>query len=331
MPLPTAASVVIGGLSGYSAIYYDRVALDTLESNLWFYPACDMKRMPDMSGTAMQIFNYNAFGSNINPTTEGAPGTGLILSQNSATINLANYVDYITYSRRVALTAVSNTVAEGTKLLAYRGALTVDTVISDCIEATANASNGVDDIDVTNGAFLDAALVRQAYFNLRSKDVKPRLNDLYMGLTHSLCAFDLINDATASGLTDLNKYADSLAPTNLGLSGPQGSFLGVIGGSEFYETNSLPTEADWQSSGNTAYHSYLFGKNAFVCSALVKTDLNQRNFQVFSNFWPAGSNSLDPGGLIYAASAYNFFFGVTPSPANPWDRFRRIRSESSIG
>lgn len=55
MALPAAASVLSTGLTSYPTIYYDRVALDTLQSNLFLYPACEMKQMPDKSGVAMQI------------------------------------------------------------------------------------------------------------------------------------------------------------------------------------------------------------------------------------------------------------------------------------
>jgi len=46
MALPVAASVVSSGLSGYPTVFYDRVALDTLQSNLFMYPACELKTMP---------------------------------------------------------------------------------------------------------------------------------------------------------------------------------------------------------------------------------------------------------------------------------------------
>ena len=49
MSLPTAASVISTGLAGYPTIFYDRVSLDTLESNLFWYPACDLKVMPEMA------------------------------------------------------------------------------------------------------------------------------------------------------------------------------------------------------------------------------------------------------------------------------------------
>lgn len=332
MALPTAASVISSGLAGYPTVYYDRVALDTLESNLFMYPACEKKIMPDMSGVAMQIFGYQAMTANTTAATEGTPGAGQALTQGTATINLSNYVDYISYSSKVKLTAISNVVAEGTALLAYRGALSVDTVISTAVDTQANGNATNDDIEVANGSYLVASVARKAYWQLRSKNVKPKPDGLYFGIVHSLAAYDLVNDSTAAGYTDLQKYSESLASKNPALAGIRGQHVGVVGGVNFFESNAVPTETNWQSTSNNAYHTYVFGLNAFIASSLGKTDLNQRNFQVKTQNFPAGSNSLDPGGLISAASAYNFFFGVVAAPAfSSVDRFRRIRSESSIG
>ena len=285
-----------------------------------------------MSGVAMQIFDYTAPTANTTPATEGTPGTGQALTQNTATINLSNYVDYISFSNKVVLTAISNTVAEGSSLLAYRGALSVDTVISTAVDARANANASVDDIEVADGSYLIASVARHAAWGLRSKNVKPKANGLFFGITHSLTAYDLVNDSTAAGFTDLQKYSESLASENPALAGIKGSRIGNVGGVEFYESNSVPTESNWQSSSHTAYHTYVFGHQAFIASSLGKTNFNQKNFSVKVQNFPAGSNSLDPAGLIAAAAAYNFFFGVvaSPTPSNT-DRFRRIRSESSIG
>ena len=332
MALPTAASVLSSGLAGYPTVFYDRVALDTLESNLFMYPACDLKVMPDMSGVAMQIYGYTAPGANITPATEGTPGPGQALTQNTATINLANYVDYISISNKVKLTAISDVVAEGTALLAYRGSLSVDTVISTAVDTQANSNASTDDIEVADGSYLTAAIARKAVWQLRSKNVKPKANGLMFGITHSLTAYDIINDSTAAGFTDLQKFNDRLAPENPALVGIKGALVGNVGGVLFYESNAVPTETNWQSSAHNAYHSYVFGHQAFIASSLGKTNLNQKNFSVTVKQFPLGSNSLDPAGLIAAAAAYNFFFGVTPAAtASTTDRFRRIRSESSIG
>jgi N4-gp56 family major capsid protein len=270
--------------------------------------------------------------ANTTPATEGTPGSGQALTQNTGTINLSNYVDYVSFSNKVQLTAISNVVAEGAALLSYRGALSVDTVISTAIDVQANSNASVDDIEVADGSYLASAITRKAAWQLRSKNVKPKANGLFFGITHSLTAYDLVNDSTAAGFTDLQKYSDSLASQNPALVGIKGSRIGNVGGVEFYESNAVPTETNWQSSSHNAYHTYVIGHQAFIASSLGKTNLSQKNFSVKVQNFPAGSNSLDPAGLIAAAAAYNFFFGVVaaPTPSNT-DRFRRIRSESSIG
>lgn len=331
MALPTAASVVSSGLSAYPTVYYDRVALDTLQANLFMYPACDLKVMPDMSGVAMQIFDYSKMGANTTAATEGTPGAGQALTQNTATINLSNYVDYVSFSNKVKLTAISDVVAEGAALLSYRGALSVDTVTSTALDVAANSTT-LDRIEVNDGSFLTAAIARKAFWQLRSIDAKPKADGLFFGIVHSLAAYDVVNDSTAAGFTDLQKFSERLASTNPALVGIKGAFVGNVGGVAFYESNAVPTETNWQSSSKNAYHTYVIGHQAIIASSLGKTNLNQKNFTVKVQNFPMGSNSLDPGGLIAAAAAYNFFYGVVIPPAHvSSDKFRRIRSESSIG
>jgi hypothetical protein len=200
------------------------------------------------------------------------------------------------------------------------------------VDARAAANASVDDIDVSDGHYLTAEIARQAVWSLRSKNVKPKENGLFFGITHSLAAYDLVNDATAGGFLDLQKYAQSTAPENPALVGIKGARIGNVGGVDFYESNNVTVTPNWLSSANNAYSSYVFGRQAFYSSSLGKTDLNQKNFTVKTMQFPAGSNSLDPGGLIAAAVAYNFWYGIVacPTPTGT-DRFRRIRAESSIG
>lgn len=331
MALPTAASVVTSGLSAYPTVYYDRTALDTLQSNLFMFPACDLKVMPAKAGVAMQIFDYTKMGANTTAVTEGTPGAGQSLTQNTATITLSNYADYVSFSNKVSLTAISDTVAEGAALLSYRGALSVDNVISTAIDVAANTTT-LDRIDVNDGTYLTASIARKAVWQLRSFDAKPKANGRFFGIVHSLAAYDLINDNTAGGFADLQKYSESLASKNPALAGIQGAFIGNVGGCDFYESNAVPTETNWQSSTHNAYHTYVIGHQAVIASSLEKVNLNQKNFNVIVKNFPPGSNSLDPAGLIAAAAIYNFFFGCTIPPTHASsDKFRRIRSESSIG
>jgi N4-gp56 family major capsid protein len=328
MALPSAASVVSSGLGAYPTIFYDRVALDTLRSNLFLYPACELKTMPDKSGVAMQIFDYSAFGANTTPATEGAPGTGQTLTQNVRTLTLSQYVDYVSFSDKVVLTTISDTVSEGAAELAFRGALSVDTVISTTVDTAANADVNTR-IEINDGSFMTAAIARKAVWQLRSANVKSKANGLYFGVIPSLMAFDLVNDNTAGGALDLQKYADSLASENPALVGIKGNRVGNIGGVEWYESNALPTETNWQSSTHNGYHAYVFGLNAYIASSLGKTQLGQKNFSVKVSRFDTPI-AVDPANQIAAAAAYNFYFGVTKRTGSTAG-FRRIRGESSIG
>lgn len=282
--------------------------------------------MPDKSGVAMQIFDYSAMAANTTPATEGTPGNGQTLTQNIRTLNLSQYVDYISYSDKVVLTAISDTVAEGSERLAYRGALTVDTLISTELDSAANTFTA-GQIDVNNGSFMTGALSRRAAQSLQAQNVKPKANGKFYGVCHSLVAFDLINDSAAGGFIDLMKYTEKNA--DILQKGTSGNFVGNVGGVEWYQSNAVPNESAWQSSANLAYHNYVIGKDAIFAASLGKTQLGQKNFSVKVSKFPAGTVSSDPAGQIAAASSYNFFFGVVRRP-NTIMGFRRIRVEASI-
>jgi hypothetical protein len=231
----------------------------------------------------------------------------------------------------VVLTAISDVVTEGAALLSYRGALSVDNVISTAVDVAAN-SDATSIIDVNDGSYLTAAISRKAVWGLRSKDVKPKKNGLFFGISHSLTTFDMVNDTTAGGFTDLQKYSEATASENPALAGIKGQRVGNIGGCEWYESNAVPTESNWQSSSHNAYHNYVFGWQAFIASSLGRTSLGQKNFSVAIRRYSEG-NSIDVAGLIAAAAFYNFFFGVVVNPDSGIgaNHFRRIRCESSIG
>lgn len=331
MPLPTAASVVSSGLAGYPTVYYNRTAEDTLQSNLFFYPSCELRVMPDMSGVAMQIFNYLKMSANTTAVTEGTPASGQSLTQQTKTINLSNYADYVSFSNKVVLTAISDTVAEGAALLGYRGALSVDNITMVAYDTAANGDT-VANIDVNDGTFMTASLARKCYWQLRNKDVKPKANGNMFGIINSLNSYDLVNDNTAAGFTDLQKYSDNTASANPALVGIKGQRVGIVGGVEFYESNAVTSISNWQSTSKTAYCSYIVGLGAMFASSLGRTNLNQKNFSITVRRYDQG-NSIDVAGLIAAAAFYNFFYGVVTSPdtAASINHFRRLRVESSIG
>jgi hypothetical protein len=176
---------------------------------------------------------------------------------------------------------------------------------------------------------MTTAIARQAYWGLRKSNIKPKPNGKFFGVIPSVMAYDLVNDNTAGGALDLQKYSDNLASQNPALVGIQGARVGVVGGVDWYESNALPSETNWQSSSHNAYHAYVFGLNAFIAASLGKTDLGQKNFSVDVKRF-ANGNSIDVAGVIAAGVSYNFHFGVVKRTGST-NGFRRIRGESTIG
>jgi N4-gp56 family major capsid protein len=328
--LPASASVISSGLASYPTVYYDRVAVPELHSRLFFYPAIEQKPMPNRSGVAMQFFGYSAFAANTTAQTEATPGAGQALTQTTGTINLTNYADYISISDKVARTSLTDNLAEGAKLLAFRGAITVDTVINTVVDVEANGDSTTL-INVADGSYMSRSISSKSASLIQSVNGLPKENGVMYGIAHSLVVFDLINDSATAGSNDLQKYADTLAPKNPALAGiPASARVGVIGGVEWFQSNNVATQTHWQSSAHTAYFAYVFGKDAVFGSSLGNTDLGEKNFSVFVNKYAQGSQSSDPAGTIVAAAAYNFFFGCSTRNGTV-NTFIRIGVESSIG
>lgn len=328
MALPTAASVVSSGLAQYPSVYYDRKGVAFLRNNLHLYECIEKKPMPEKSGVAMQIFGYTKLAANTTTATEGTPqSAGVALTASTGTISLGQYIDYVTYSDKALLTNISPVAVEGAELLGYRGALTVDNVINGVVD-TAAAADSTSKIDLAHGTYMTASINRKAAAQLRSVDARAQDNGLFKGVISSLISFDLINDSNAGGFQDAFRYIDPKALQNSVDANTQR--VAVIGNVEWFESNALPTVANFASTGVNGYRGYVFAKDAFFGASLGKTQLGQRNFSVMTREFAEGTNALDPAAQIRAASVYNFYFGVAKRPQGV-NAFRRITAESTIG
>lgn len=331
MALPTVASVVSSGLASFPTVFYDRVAVATLRSNLALYGALDLKTMPDRSGVTMQIFDHSKMGANVSAVTEGTPFAGQAVTQNTRSISLVQYADYISISDKVAKTALIDQGKANAELLGYRGALSVDNLINAVLQ-TARTADATTQINLSTAAtYVTASVIRQAVFGLRAIDTPAKSNGLYYGVIHSLIAFDLLNDASAGGFQDIWKYTDAnKAASNQITSEFSGTAnrVATIAGCELFESNNVQSTANYVTT-HTGYDTYIFGRNAIFGASLGKTQLGEKNFSVQMSDFAQGSNSLDPAGLIKGAVSYNFFFGAAVRPGAV-NGFRVIRAASSL-
>jgi N4-gp56 family major capsid protein len=163
---PTAASVGTS-VANYPSVYYDRTGVEELHANLHLYQALETKPMPQKAGVAMQIYGFVKLAANTTAATDGTPQTaGVALTASTNTVTLSQYIDYVTYSDKLILTGISPIVEEGSRLLGYRGALTVDTVISAAVD-TVTGTDTATKIDVAHSSFMTTSIARKAVQQLR--------------------------------------------------------------------------------------------------------------------------------------------------------------------
>lgn len=308
-----------------NVIYYEKKAIDNLKANLPYYMMAEKKRLPMNSGKTIQMYEYNLFGANTTPSSEGVVGTGLTLGTVRTQASISQYTDFMTFSDLILETAIDQTVENNAAELGYRAALTVNTLVSTALDTEADAQ-AASQIDLAESEFFGANHIRLGVMDLRGANVLPFSDGDFVLAMHPFVAYDLFNDNTSGGYLDLQKRTDS-GQASL-VRGVQGYKIWNHFGSKIIETTTVPTDADYPSSGDTAYHTYMVGKDGILVISLGATEIpSDRNFKVSVEKY-SGATKSDPAAVIKASIAYNFKFAMDFAP-DGIPRFRRFRCESS--
>jgi N4-gp56 family major capsid protein len=182
-------------------------------------------------------------------------------------------------SDAIELKAIDPIVESAQDLLAYRAALSIDTLIRNQIHGnvtTQYAGGAVSELAVT--AVVSAADVRKAVKTLKTVGTKPFDAD-FRGLVHTATAYDLMSDTAVGGFLDVNKYTDKMPM----LKGEIGKLWGV----RFMESPNVQTGVN--SVPVPTYRNYIVGKGAIGCVDLA----GKMNIETFRK--PLGSaGAADP-------------------------------------
>jgi len=260
-------------------LYYDRQFLDRLELELRFDQLCDKKKMPGRSGNNVTWTRYANFSANTSSLSPGVIPAAINMSASQISATPEQYGDFVTLSDAIELKAIDPIVESAQELLAYRAALSIDTLIRNALHGnvtTQYASGAVSEAAVT--AVVSAADVRKAVKTLKTVGTKPFDSD-FRALVHTATAYDLMSESVAGAFIDVHKYTTS-APM---LKGEIGKLWGV----RFMESPNVQTGLNGSSA--TAYRNYIVGKGAIGLVDLA----GKMNVQTFRK--PLGSaGSADP-------------------------------------
>ncbi len=261
-------------------LYYDRQFLDRLELELRFDQLCEKKKMPKASGNNVTWTRYDNFAANTSALSPGVIPAAINMSAAQLSATPLQYGDFITLSDAIELKSIDPIVESAQELLAYRAALSIDTLIRNQLHGnvtTQYASAAVSESAVT--AVVAASDLRKAAKTLKTVGTKPMVGSDFLGLFHTASVYDLMSESVAGGFIDTHKYTE---PGPI-LKGEIGKLWGI----RIMESPNVQTGVN--GSAATTYRNYIVGKGAIGMVDLAGM-LNVKTFRK-----PLGSaGSADP-------------------------------------
>ena len=182
------SSVNTGNLKAYPQIAYDKLVVENWKANT---PAlnsqiCAAWRSARDAPTNTSVTSPS--GRHQDPA-EGQTGQGLPLNQTTARTYLDQFVDYhLILGHGAESTFISPIVAEGAAELAYRGALTVNTICTTQFDASTTIDSKII-IDLGDNEFLTSSIIRRCEMSLDAVNVPRRA-------TESRAAWDIRSCST---------------------------------------------------------------------------------------------------------------------------------------
>lgn len=252
-----ALNTNLTGTSGlYSAVatFYDKQFLDWLKADLYFDQFAVKKKLPKNSGTVIQFQRYTPFGANTTALTEGTVPNGITLASTTITATPLQYGDYVALSDLLILEAIDPIIESAQELLAYRAALSLDTIIRNTLDnaVTNQFANNVANEGLVAAA-MSSAEFRRAARTLKNNKVKPFPGGEFKAIISPMQTFDLLGETGVGGFLDITKYQM-----------PEGALKGEIGkmwGVRIVESQNVKTGTGAASA--TTYHAFVFGQGAY--------------------------------------------------------------------
>lgn len=317
----TPASVKTSSVAHAQEKIHSRKMLDVLWKKFRYRQFAEADNIPKQSGLTVQWFRYLPFAANTSTATEGEVGSPISISSEVVSATLSQYRDYMTLSDVAVDTLIDNVVANAAKNLGYRLGLSIDTITRNVLDAVqASTDQAPLSQFLTNRDFLKAVQRKQAV------DVEPFPNGNFGSIVSPFVVYDIKNDPSAGGFTDLQKYTSSTAAQRFEDRG----FVGTIHGVDVFQSTNVTTI----TGPPVKYRSYIFGKGAYGTVELsgrgpsnVMDPKRQRvAVRIVRN---NGDQIADPEGAVAAAVAYNVLYAAVVLDTTNY-RMVTIDAESSI-
>ena len=264
MALTTQGTVGTGaGAAVFLAKYWDKLLLDNLYPDLYFYQFADRKVLPANFGKVIFFTKWKKLGAAVGLAENTAAVTTSGFSATMVSAQVSGYAKPVKFTDFLLMTSVSDIVQGATQETAKALALKMDTVTRTTISAAGTlriaqgqATKGISVCGMRAGDLIAAASV------LRNKNAKTFRDGSYGCIANPNQIYDLQSNTVAGNWTDINKYGTGEA-LNAIYRGEIGKMYGV----RVVESSAVPKLVS--AAGTSAViglSANASGYNAFVRS-----------------------------------------------------------------
>ncbi len=311
--------------------HYNKNFIENLKARTVHLRLCTRFPMPAHAGQIFRNFMITPLTANTTQTTEGTVGTGISVTINYQDYQLGQWADFLNISDKAFITTISDDLMNYEKEMAYRLALSVDTLVMAYFDYLRTLDAKTANQDVLTGNYqLTKQQIEQVPFSLEGQNVQPMDKGYYCGKIHPFFIGDLMAlDNSNNSVVDVLKHTpEGLMKLEELPDGPEGdevNYIELMGARWMRSTNCTQstTSAVATASGLTSVRTYIAGKDAIVAIKLDRPDRtniddgNYRNMTLWRGEYKPG-NVADPAGVVGAGTSYNVIlaFGVPPDPTS---------------
>jgi N4-gp56 family major capsid protein len=220
------------------------------------------------SGNKIELFQYQVFGANITQIAEGTVGSGITPTLLTNTTTLGQYGDYLSLSDYSIQTAIDDALGSLRYEIAYRAALSLNTVHRNVVDTGATIDSSVNSLSKAFNSNLARSDLVNVGGALLGRGVKPffKAENRLGAIIHPFQISDMLTDTTSGGVTDIAKFKTVRGENNDGLyelPDEDGMDILDVSGMKVYPSQIVTQTTNYKgNAGVTAYRSYYFGENA---------------------------------------------------------------------
>jgi hypothetical protein len=334
-PNPSASSV--SNVLTAQAILFDKELIPNLKGETdAFVAAAERRVQPLHMGANRTFFQYNTLSGDTTQNSDGTIGSPELITQVSAPAQCGEWNNFTNFSSFAIASAIDELVGNSAVELGYQAGQSISELYSSVADSASTVDGNVNQSSLLSSPYtLDLATIRELKQQLVSNDVLPCKKGKFMGAISPNVLGDIFNSTTVNNsIVDLWKYANMEKFDKM--AGSDQTMEIELPGTNivFRQTPFVTQTSNYESTGNIAFRTYIFGNYAMIGVWLEvpgDTDLDEGDWRTIECkvVTDAPISSFDPTGTIGGWCSYRFHQTVTLPPAVGLNT-QRIRFTDSV-